>query len=317
MDALELLEKAYRNLDINLLKEAIRLGADINHTDEYGETLFETMVYEVGQGMESDPDKYSEEDLFKFTDALIENGLDLNHYADDGVETWSTYTIAAKWSNSLKYLEYLLQKGMNPNLITDKDNYSHWEDIDGDIFAEECCGCFSFASYLYNASRLSVAYGAKPMILLRREGTPDVIALQDIAMNLDVPGLESLSPEENLDNGLSAWCTYYSRFIYGYDFYYNPDKYQERVIEALDCIIAKIGVGQIDNDCIYDCVTGQLVQVMRYLLRKGANPNVNCFTSSYSYVKSSALFELQHRYDYYDRNKARQMYGLLIQYGAE
>ena len=316
MTAVDILEKAYQNLDVNLLKTAIDLGADINTCDKRGESMFENMVYDICSFAKDNEYKRNEKELFYFTKALIENGLDLNHVSKDDGETCTTFGAVARWSYNLKYVEFLLQNGMNPNIIYEGDFRSPWDEIDGDIFLEECCGYPDSAKWLYDVSRLSIAYGAKPMSLLQPEWNPIDSKLFEAAMNLDAEKLDAIDAAAITGNRLSHFCTYYSRFIHGHDFYFNPGLYQERLVNALEVIVTKIGIADLDSSCLCDCVEGQLVKALEYLLGKGADPNVNCFSPSYSWVKSSALYELENRGAYYDQDNADAMRRLLLDAGA-
>ena len=303
-------------MDVNLLKTAIDMGADINACDKWGDSMFENMVYDICSFAKDNEYKRNEEDLFAFTKALLENGLDLNHVSKDGSDTCTTFGTIARWSYNLKYVEFLLQNGMNPNIICEGDIRSPWDVIDDCIFAEECCCDQESAKWMYDVSRLSIAYGAKPMSLLRTAWNPEDSELFEAAMNLDAEKLDAIDAAAITRNKLSHFCTYYSRFIQGHDFYFNPGLYQERLVNALEVIVTKIGIADLDFRCLCDCVEGQLVKTLEYLLGKGADPNVNCFSPYYSWVKSSALYELENRGAYYDQNIADAMRRLLLNAGA-
>lgn len=319
MEALEILRKAYDDLDVSLLKQAVGMGVDVNQGDESDESWFEHTIWCYGSACDYDRTDFEQikVKMMDFSRELVANGLNLNRYYDDFGEIVTTFESVARWSRHPKLLEYLLQNGMNPNFMIGKERRSPYDNLDEDIFAEECCGYYDCACDLYNMCRLAVAYGAKPIELLKPGGSPEVNAICDLGMKLDSAGIAKLDAKSIIDCKLSHECTYYSKFEYGYDFYYNPEKYEERVISALSVIIEKTGIESIDDNCLDDCVDGQLVNVLEYLLKKGADPNVNCFTESYKWVKSSALYELDKRGSYYSQQKKERMTELLLNAGAK
>ena len=318
--AKQLLEKAYENLDVNLLKEAIALGADVNQLDKCGEeTLFEEMVCEFGCSAawgERD-ERYLGDNLIEFTDVLLENGLDLNHYYHDGLETVSTFHEVSRWGHNKRFLEYLLQHGMDPNIIGEDDCHTAWEELDEDIFLEECCGYPNYAAWFYNAGRLAIGYGAKPICILRPEKDERPLEMVEAARNLDCDKLKEISGDDMVKYELGRECTYYSKFVNGHEFYFNGKEFDRRLSKALDVIIDKIGVQNLEKHALLDCVEGQFPQTLEHLLERGANPNTNCFTKSYSWVKSSALYELDRRGSYIeDQFIANAMREALVNRGA-
>ena len=319
MEALEILRKAYDNLDVSLLKQAVGMGVDVNQEDEFGDSWFEEIVWHYGSTYNDGEADFEQTKvrMMDFSRELVVNGLNLNHYSIDGTEISTTFESIARWSRHPELVEYLLKNGMNPNLIIGEEGCSPYDSLSGDIFGEECCGYYDIACYLYNICRLAVAYGAKPIKLLKPGGPPEVNAICDLGMKLDPAGIAKLDAKSIIDCKLSHECTYYSKFEYGYDFYYNPEKYEERVISALNVIIEKIGIESISDGCLYDCVDGQLVNVLEYLLKKGAEPNINCFKGHFGGFKSSALYLLSRSGKYYDPKKAERMNELLRNAGAE
>ena len=319
MEALEILRKAYDNLDVSLLKQAVGMGIDVNQEDKFGESWFENAIWHYGSAYDDDGTDFEQRKvrMMDFSRELVANGLNLNYYYDDFGEIVTTFESVARWSRHPKLLEYLLQNGMNPNFMIGKERRSPYDSLDGDISMEEECGYYDCAGDLYNMCRLAVAYGAKPIELLKPGGSPEVNAICDLGMKLDSAGIAKLDAKSIIDCKLTHECTYYSKFEYGYDFYYNPEKYEERVISALNVIIEKIGIESISDGCLYDCVDGQLVNVLEYLLKKGAEPNINCFKGHFGEFKSSALYLLSRSGKYYDPHKAERMNELLRNAGAE
>lgn len=176
MTANEKLKEACKTGDIELLKQAIAEGCDVNYIDSsWDETVFENMVWEWGRAWEAqnlegeyhDEPIWSEEHMIEIVGIMIDAGLNLNRISQDGQESYNLFWHVAKWGHSLPLLEYMLQRGMNPNYMN--GDWCMLDELDGDIFAEECCGYPNYASELYNACRLAVAYGALPSILLGKQ----------------------------------------------------------------------------------------------------------------------------------------------------
>ena len=109
---------------------------------------------------------------------------------------------------------------------------------------------------------------------------------------------------------------YYGRYGFPKEFYFEPEKFQKRLIAALDKIIDVIGIENLDNHVLNECVEQQYDLVLEHLLKRGANPNVNCFTSYYNYVKSSALWTAEKDGEYYAEGIAEKMTAALYAAGA-
>ena len=109
---------------------------------------------------------------------------------------------------------------------------------------------------------------------------------------------------------------FYGRYGFPKEFYFETEKFQKRLIAALDKIIDVKGIENLDNHVLNECVEQQYDLVLEHLLIRGANPNVNCFTSYYNYVKSSALWTAEKDGEYYAEGIAEKMKAALYAAGA-
>lgn len=315
-DPNELLKKSFDTMDVELLKEAISLGANVNVKNQHGEPLLPDLVYDWGALYNDGDDTFKGKNIFEFTRLLIENGYDLNATWNDVNTVYSLFFDVAKWSHSIEYLEFLFKNGLDPNIVGENANYSQWDEINADIFSEECCECLEEAKYLYDICRFSIAYGAKPFNLIKPTESPEEWRVKEMALKLDTDSLEKLSSEEIIKYDLSHVCTYYSKFYFGREFYYDNKAFQTRIIKALDVIIDKIGVDNLSTHCLDNLVEDQHDEVLEFLIKKSVNPNQNCFTESYAWVKSSALYEIEHRGYQYEPAIRDKMKEILISAGA-
>lgn len=318
--------ESIKTADVILLREAISEGADVN-LERYANdtTYFEEMIYEWGCSKSwydetSNPDykpAYSEDQLIEFARVLVENGLDVNHCVDDGNDSTDTFWYVAKWGHSLRLMEFLLQKGMNPNGIKRYGGLSPLDELESDIFAEECCGYPNYARAIYRSARLAVAYGALPSNLLYQEMSDEEKPWYDAAIKLDADYFKQFSKDELITRiKADKLMTEFGKYGYPHEFYYESISFQKRLVSALSIIIDVIGIENLDNSVLDSCVEQQFDIVLDYLLAAGANPNVNCFTPPYNHIKSSALYTVQKRGDYYEIGKAEKMTQSLISAGA-
>lgn len=74
---------------------------------------------------------------------------------------------------------------------------------------------------------------------------------------------------------------------------------------------SKIGIGCLNEHTLHDCVDHQYVAILEYLLKLGANPNVNCFTKHYKHIRSSAKYTLVKEGHYYKPEARERMHKLL------
>lgn len=162
--------KSCSTADIDLLREAIAEGADVNlETNPGDSTYFEEMVFGWGTDMRMVIEKsaqefmpaFTEDQLVDFAKVLVENGLNLSHCFGVKVEdSLDIFWYVAKWGRSLKLLEYLLQNGLKPSVLEMCGGLTPFEELQSDIDLEIMCGRSNYAQYLTEVVRLSIAYGA-------------------------------------------------------------------------------------------------------------------------------------------------------------
>lgn len=71
------------------------------------------------------------------------------------------------------------------------------------------------------------------------------------------------------------------------------------MISAFKEIIEKIGIEHLSTNVLFECVCQKLPNLLEYLLSEGANPNINFFSQSYSWVSSSSLYEIFEEGNYF------------------
>lgn len=324
MTANDKFREACKTADIGLLKEAVQEGADVNMLDDVGDmTCFEQMIYMWGscwnyyqEDFKDNPEpRWTDEHMIEFSKILVENGFNLNQIHRDGNESFSVFWNVAKWGHSLPLLESLFRLGMDANHM-DRD-FSMLDRLEEDVFADGVCGYLEDAKDLYDAIRLSIAYGALPGVILGRQYEHGRESYYEAAIRLDADYLRECmvkKPGEKI--GADRLMAQYGKYGYPKEFYYEPEKYQARLAAALDTIIPVTGIENLDKHVLDECVDQQFDIVLEHLLELGANPNVNCFTPSYSYIRSSALYTVSHEAYLFDPEKARKMKRMLLDAGA-
>lgn len=308
--------EACDKFSIDMLREAIAEGADLNYRDEYGESPFDEMMLYIDKPFNDESEGYytspcNEEDLLKFASVLVEGGFNVGCTPRDYSGEIGTFWHVAKWGGSLKLLEYLLGKGLNPNYIME-DGCSTLDELIYDTWVEEvACGRPGYASYLYEAARLSIAYGALPTKLIKEEYKPGEKELYQAAINLDVEYFKQRTAEELVKSEADRILVNFSKYGSPRESYYEIDKFQYRLISILEVVVDKIGIDRLNSHTLHDCVDNQYVDVLEYLLNRGANPYVNCFVESYWHIKSSAKYTLEKEGHYYQPEARNRMNELL------
>ena len=302
--------------NIELLREAIAEGADLNYRDEFGESPFDEMVWAADNAYFREEienaDDFTEEDMIEFASLLIDNGFDLTYTPPEDKDEQGTYWSVAKWGGSLKLLEFMLSKGLNPNYISYESGCSALDELEGDVWMEDvACGNPEFAEYLYEAARLSVAYGALPTCHVKRDYKPGEEEWYKAAMNLDVEFFNNKTAKDLIENHADAMIVCHAKYGFPKESYYEIEKLQSRIIPVLQVIIDKVGIENINKHTLNDCVEHQYVAILEYLLSLGANPDVNCFNEHYKHIKSSAKYTLEKEGHYYQPKARERMRELL------
>ena len=311
--------QACEKFSIDMLREAIKEGADLNYRDEFGDSPFDNMVWLADNAYDYtyDPEYnvgITGDDLIEFAAILIDNGFDLTYTPPADKDEQGTYWSVAKWGGSLKLLEFMLSKGLNPNYISYESGCSALDELEGDVWMEDvACGNPEFAEYLYEAARLSVAYGALPTCHVKKDYKPGEEEWYKAAMNLDTEFFKNKSAEDLIENYADSMIVCHAKYGFPRESYYEIEKLQCRIIPVLQVIIDKVGVENINKHTLHDCVEHQYVSILEYLLSLGANPDVNCFNEHYRHIKSSAKYTLEKEGHYYQpkaRERMKELLGL-------
>ncbi|MDO4505629.1 MAG: hypothetical protein Q4B64_01635, partial [Spirochaetales bacterium] len=109
----------------------------------------------------------------------------------------------------------------------------------------------------------------------------------------------------------------WARYYYPELWYCESEEFEKQMISVFEEILLKIGAKNISNNVLYECVCQKLPALLEFLLKEGVNPNVNCFNSSYSWVKSSSLYELYEEGNYFSKELYLRMRDALLKAGAE
>lgn len=311
--------EACDKFSVDMLREAIAEGADLNYRDKYGDSPFDNMVWLADNAYDYkyDPEYnvgITGDDLIEFATILIDNGFDLTYTPPADKDEQGTYWSVAKWGGSLKLLEFMLSKGLNPNYISYESGCSALDELEGDVWMEDvACGNPEFAEYLYEAARLSVAYGALPTCHVKKDYKPGEEEWYKAAMNLDAEFFKNKTAEDLIENYADSMIVCHAKYGFPRESYYEIEKLQSRIIPVLQVIIDKVGVENINKHTLHDCVEHQYVSILEYLLSLGANPEVNCFNEHYRHIKSSAKYTLEKEGHYYQpkaRERMKELLGL-------
>jgi len=137
----------------------------------------------------------------------------------------------------------------------------------------------------------------------------------DAVMSLDPEKLHMLPRDEF--SGLESKLVFYSKFDNLELFCHHTDEYQKKLTAALDVVIEKIGVDNLSPTLLCDSVAYEWPDVVEFLLSKGVNPNINCYTQTYAYVSSSALDYLERYHFIYQQDNYARMKAALKKAGAK
>ena len=124
----KLLYEAFSDCDIEKLAQAIDSGIDLNMTDKWGIPLWDEIKFIFDFDEESrttDETKMgdkivAESQLYEFMDLAISHGLNLNTVVLDAGEYFSPLFWLIYYCYSSIFLEYLISKGADINLIIGK-----------------------------------------------------------------------------------------------------------------------------------------------------------------------------------------------------
>ena len=159
-------------LDLDAVKEAIRMGANVNALDKNGESALQHAVeYFTEHGVRMDKD-YSDEELetikkdnyqkcVEIVDYLLELGADIDLFGVDGMQPLT----CAYYAHSVEMIKHLLEKGSNPNYNSYRCDDVYWRSEDshrctilnviGDCLSEE------YDDYEKNVEKIVRDYGGR------------------------------------------------------------------------------------------------------------------------------------------------------------
>src|SRR5574344_1453058 len=215
--------------------------------------------------------KSIEEHTLSFLQDYIQSGQSLNTYEEETIHyepdqehkeeynetkrNWAGFNL--EWYPSKRIAEFMLQNGLNPNLMVYEGGKSFYNYIKECLFFEEASRCKEKAKWNYQLSRLLIAYGAQTGDLLTNDDIPFIEA----CMRIDLKKISLLTSTEIKQYEIDYNLIYYSAFAYPKEFYYDSKPLQQKVIDALSIILSKIKVEELDG-CLLDfCVKYQYADV--------------------------------------------------------
>lgn len=309
--------EACRTCDTKLLLESIEDGVDVNLQDEPWGSYFGIMIYRWGScwGYYDETDfRWSEDQVIEFANIIVDNGFDLNMIIDDG-DIRDFYWQVARWSESPKLLEVLFKRGMNPNHLG--GDRSMLDNLHDDIFMERMCDCLKCSRYLYEACRLSIAYGALPGYLIRKDYHPFDEEIYNAAISLNSGFFIKLAETSDIScMRIDYLMVKNGKYGYPKEYYFETAKFQKRLIDALTPIVSIIGICNLDIAIFNECVDQQYDQVLECLLDLVKKSDCNYFSPHYGYVISSALDIANTQKEYYKKEVADRMIKMLLDAGA-
>lgn len=306
------LQEAFDNFDISLLQKCIDAGYNMNAVTYPDDSYFTKALFCYGSE-DWDNTKIPVKQVIEFLDFALKNGLDINHtFYDCGEVAGDAFDIVRYCYND-EVTEFLLQHGMNLNYMATK-TMSFYDYISAHVFWD--IRGSSDAKFSYERERLITYYGSKPAELLENKDTDEQKKLFNIILSLDIEKISKLTANQIIDNKLDSILINRGQFYYPQEWYKNSAEYQKKLIAVFDVIISKIGINKISNDILWQCIYQQLPDLLEFLLEKGANPNVNGFCESYSWVKSSAMYDLIEEGTYFTKDLFNRFLKDLLEHGA-
>lgn len=308
----EMLSEAFEKFDISLLQKCLDAGYDINVADEYYDTYFSEAIFCYGsENFENT--QIPVKQVISFLDFALKHGLDINHKFDDCGELIGEAFDIIKYCFNDEVTEFLIQHGLDLNYMV-TSTMSFYDYISAHVFWDERGS--DEAKFVYYRERLITYYGSKPSYLLENKDTEEQKKLYDIILSFNLNKISQLTKEEIIKNELDYILVLRGQFYYSDLWYKNSLEYQKKLITVFDVLFQKITIKDISKHILYECIYQQLPELLEYLLEKGANPNVNCFSESYSWVKSSAMYELFEEGNYFTKELYDRFLNDLEKYGA-
>lgn len=319
--------KAFEEFDIGLLKECLDEGMDINaNPNNYFQP---SVLAEMLEFLDDDDDeeRYKnwgygdidvkapivETDRIKFLKFCVEKGINLNACFDDCGEILSVAFDVIRFCNDYNVIKFILSQDINLNVMVRK-SVSLLDLIDEDIFCDERGSQAAMCTYYQE--RLLTYYGAKPAAMLEKDYSDYEKQLHEKLFSLDVERIKELNADDILKYELDSFLIDWARYYYPEQWYCNTEEFEKRMILAFKEVIKKIGTEHLSTNVLYECVCQKLPNLLEFLLSEGANPNVNCFSQSYSWVRSSPLYEVLNEGNYFSEELYFRIKDALVAAGA-
>ena len=319
--------RAFEDFDIELLQECLDEGMDINANP--GGNFYPSVLAEALE--ELDEEKESERfenwafddidvkspvietDRIKFLKFCIEKGINLNAEYEDCLEIVPLAFCVSRYCYDYNVVKFIFSQNINLNTMVRK-SFSLLDLTDEDIFCDERGS--QTAMRTYYQERLLIYYGAKPAALLEAKLSEKEKSLHKKLFSFDSEKIKELSKDDIIEYKLDSFLIDWARFYYPKLWYCETEEFEKRMICVFKEIIAKIGIKNLSSNVLYECVYQKLPLLLEFLLKEGANPNVNCFTESYGWVKSSALYEIYEEGNYFSKELYFRMKNALLNAGA-
>ncbi len=320
--------KAFEEFNVDLLKECLESGMDINaNPNNYFQP---SVLAEMLTFLEDDTDEaryenwdygdidvkapVTETDRIKFLKFCIEKGIDLNAIYDDCGENICLAFDVLRYCSDYDIVKFILSQKIDLNIMV-RESVSLLDFAEEHIFCDERGTQAAMCSY-YQA-RLLTYYGAKPAAMLDFNLSESEKKLHDLLFSLDVEKVKEIRKEDICEYKLDSILIDWARFYFPEEWYCNTENFEKKLIPVYKEIINKIGVENLSSNVLYECVCQKLPNILEYLLSEGANPNVNCFSQSYSWVKSSPLYEILEEGNYFSEELYFRMKNALLKAGAD
>ena len=319
--------KAFEEFNIELLQECLDEGMDINANPsnyflpsllaeslEFLDEDFDSERYENWAYGDIDvKSPIIETDRIKFIKFCIEKGINLNAKEDDCGEIIYLAFDVARYCYDYNVVKFKLSQNINLNVMV-KDSVSILDFAGEHIFCDGYGSRGAMCSYYQE--RLLTYYGAKPAAMLEAQLSENEKLLHQALFSLDINRIKELLPEDILKYKLDSVLIEWARYYYPEQWYCETEEFEKRMIPVYKEIIAKIGIENLSSNVLYECVCQKLPLLLEFLLKEGANPNVNCFNDSYKWVKSSSLYELYLEGNYFSKDLYLRMKKALLEAGA-
>lgn len=320
--------KAFEDFDIKMLNECLEAGMDINaNPNNYFQP---SVLAEMLTFLDDDIDRVRyeqwnygdidvkapviETDRIKFLRFCIEKGINLNAIYDDCGENICLAFDVLRYCYDYDVVKFILCQKIDLNIMV-RESVSLLDYADEHIFCDERGTQAAMCSYYQE--RLLTYYGAKPAAMLEANLSEHEKKLHELLFSLNVIKINEISKEDICEYKLDSILIDWARYYYPEEWYCNTESFEKKLIPVFKEIISKIGAENLSSNVLYECVCQKLPNILEFLLTEGANPNVNCFSQSYSWVRSSPLYEILEEGNYFSEELYFRMKNALLKAGAD